>query len=422
MFAKEVGAAQTLLVKFVAADKSAIEGAQAAGATGGAMSKFPILCLLAAIMVTEAWAAQPITRVTVAQLAQLMSQARSTRDGKLARELSALDMTQRISTSRLARWQAEVRGKRAHQALTVLADASAFLDLPPADLPAGPPPSMAAQRQIFVRTVSYVHKTLSKLPNFYAVRTTTHFEEATTIPERMPMPCRTVVLYTRCRYHAWSAGSMGPSLLFAPFDLGRSRLIVTYNDGKEFTGKRWRRTTSRRERSLTLSISGEFGPILDVILHDAAHGTVVWAHWERGPSGKLAVFRYRVPAAYSHYFVYWPFPWGVRALTPAYHGEIDIDPGTGTIYRVTVVADPEPANRNAETAIMVKYGSVTIGGRAYVCPVRGVALSRKPDASRLMQPHILTEVNNIQYTRYHLFRAAVKILPDNGPYSPSSRH
>ena len=56
------------------------------------------------------------------------------------------------------------------------------------------------------------------------------------------------------------------------------------------------------------------------------------------------------------------------------------------------------------------------GGKSYICPVRGVAISRLPTILRLpgwRSPAEvpLTWLNDITFTRYHLFRAQVKILP-----------
>jgi len=96
---------------------------------------------------------------------------------KLAQRLSDLELTERLSTASLERLRALSPGIKSTQALKILADESSFLALPAAEIPAVPAPDVATQRQIMGLVVSYVSKTIHQLPNFYATRVTTHFEE-----------------------------------------------------------------------------------------------------------------------------------------------------------------------------------------------------------------------------------------------------
>jgi hypothetical protein len=64
---------------------------------------------------------------------------------------------------------------------------------------------------------------------------------------------------------------------------------------------------------------------------------------------------------------------------------------------------------------MVEYAPVEIGAQTYICPVRGVALSKIPvvraggDAKH--PAPVETRLNDVSFTHYHLFRAETKILP-----------
>ena len=55
--------------------------------------------------------------------------------------------------------------------LTALADASAFLDPPPAEIPSDAPPDENAQRHMISLAADYLHSTMPRLPDFYAKRT-----------------------------------------------------------------------------------------------------------------------------------------------------------------------------------------------------------------------------------------------------------
>jgi hypothetical protein len=51
---------------------------------------------------------------------------------------------------------------------------------------------------------------------------------------------------------------------------------------------------------------------------------------------------------------------------------------------------------------MVEYAPVELGGKTYICPVKGVALSQQ-----------LTTIclNDVAFDRYHLYHATARILP-----------
>jgi hypothetical protein len=96
------------------------------------MRRCVLLACLAA-MVSPTFAAK---RVTVEQLQQVLSAIHSKPDADIARQLSDLQLTERLSTARLLQLEEDFPGPEAQQALTALADLSAFLSLPPAEIPA----------------------------------------------------------------------------------------------------------------------------------------------------------------------------------------------------------------------------------------------------------------------------------------------
>jgi hypothetical protein len=127
---------------------------------------------------------------------------------------------------------------------------------------------------------------------------------------------------------------------------GSSRATVFYRNGYEVVdagplkGKKPKRTAA------SLIIKGTFGPILRTAMLDAAYSGLTWSHWEEGPTGLQAVFRYEIPEARSHVEVgYCCFPDGdgkgaFQQLT-GYHGEIAIDPPSGAILRLILETDLE---------------------------------------------------------------------------------
>ena len=71
-----------------------------------------------------------VKSATVNQLDQILKAARQTPDARLAHELSDLELSERLSSDRLSRWSADLTGPDSRRSPIVLADMSAFLDLP----------------------------------------------------------------------------------------------------------------------------------------------------------------------------------------------------------------------------------------------------------------------------------------------------
>ena len=129
-----------------------------------------VLLLLLAGTAASAFAGK---RVTVAQLEQEVTALQGKPDAKAARQLSDLQLTERLSAARFAGLQTESPGPKARQALVILADMSAFLNLPPAEVPQTPAPDLPTQRRILTQAISFVTRTVRQLPNFSASRVTT---------------------------------------------------------------------------------------------------------------------------------------------------------------------------------------------------------------------------------------------------------
>jgi hypothetical protein len=280
-----------------------------------------------------------------------------------------------------------------------LADASVFLSPATADAPSQARPAFNEQRRMLDSTVDYLARTLPKLPNFYATRTIVRFADK-------PIGKRTK---TVSRNHSsWR-------------QVGSSKVIVAYRDGREVVDPReWGKHPHHPEGE-GLVTRGTFGPILSIVFVDAAHsGGFTWSGWERGRAGTLAVFRYRVPQQQSHYSVGFhalSTGQGDTAQTTAYHGELAIDPATGTILRVTVQAEQPLGSPILQSDIMVEYGPVEIGGKTYTCPVRSVSISmsdmRFMGGAAVLEPDPIpgaTLLNDVIFDNYHQFRSESRIL------------
>lgn len=256
-------------------------------------------------------------------------------------------------------------------------------------------------------TVGYLAKTLPKLPNFYATQTVVRFEYKLSGARR------------RARSRNDSSWRQ----------VGSSTVVVAYRDGKEVADPReWGKHPYHPEGE-GLITRGTFGPILSIAFVDAVHsGGFTWSGWERGSAGTLAVFRYRVPKEQSHYSVGThglSSDTGDAAQVTGYHGEVAIDPATGTILRVTVQAEQPLGSPVLQSDIMVEYGPVAIGGKTYTCPVRSVSMG---ETGSMGVPGLFGEstvapdaplLNDVTFDNYHQFRSDVRMLPE---YIPAPAH
>jgi hypothetical protein len=91
-----------------------------------------------------------------------------------------------------------------------------------------------------------------------------------------------------------------------------------------------------------------------------------------------------------------------------------------------------PADKIVRAAILVEYGSVEIGGKTYICPVKSVSISDAPAlASNAFEiqsyfgrsilehdnqtapVHLRTMLNDVVFEQYHLFHADARMLEGN---------
>jgi len=355
-----------------------------------------------------------VKQVPVNQLEQVLSAAHGKSDSKTADEIYALQLTERLSSARLAHDLATLPGPASRQALQSIADIAEFLDLPAADLPPTPPPDRPAEIALWNLTLATANKTVSSLPNFFATRETSHFVDTPSQPPR-----NTVDIIRYAPLH----------------EVGDDTVVILYRDGHEFLDTKSSHHVSFDPANFQLSTIGEFSQMLATVLADSAHGHVFWSHWEQGVKGQMAVFRYQIAKPQSHYTVNFPGQKQDTQFIPPYHGEIGIDPANGSVLRLTMIAELSSKDPITRSNVLVNYGPVEIGENTYVCPLRSVALtlvreirlnpSSFSDYEEQLGP-LQTQVNDAVFRNYHLFRAEMRIITDdsstptpNQPPSPS---
>jgi VWFA-related protein len=354
--------------------------------------------------------------VTVEQLGQVLTTAHDRPDAELAQQLSELTLTERLSSTKLLSWTGGLRGGKARQALVALADASAFLDPPAGEIPVDAPPDHNAQQRITSLALEYLNKALPNLPNFYATRTTVHYQESPPFEKG------------------------DAKITYQPLHIADTvKDTVLYRNGYEVGESDTARNKKRKVDEPYLVTYGTFGPLLRGMI-DAivlAPGGLAWRRWEQGASKPLAVFDYVVPVGKSSYDTggcCLPDGDGTSAFQnrAGYHGEIAIDPATGALLRMELIFDLKSTTPLIQSEIMTEYGPVEIGGKSYICPVRSVSISRGRSMAVLSEtlqdrqkiawresfrtygPYA-TMLNDITFDSFHMFRADSQMLTGFNP-------
>ena len=374
------------------------------------MRKLILLAVFAAI------ASQPARGETVAQLQRILTAARASHrsDTQIARQISRLDLSERLTDATLGHLTADFASfPETAESLQLLADKSAFLMPPAKEIPATPPPDDSAQRQMLDAARSYVAQTLPLLPNLLATRTTRYFDDS---PQQLTK-------------NAWPV-SAGLHLVRTS-----SEEISVRTDQRAMSSAA-EPVIKGSEAQAELTSWGEFGGVLGMVVGDATKGSLSWSRWESAAATPVAVFKYSVPRPFSHYQLdgFSPEQFGqvdsssgtlgmkpsldiprVRPyhITPGYHGELWLDPATGTILRITVEADLKSRDPVKQADTLIEYGPVSINDHSFICPVRSLTLHLEPvNPNDTTGAAPILQLNDIQFTNYHRFASTSRILTD----------
>lgn len=330
-------------------------------------------------------------------------QAQMNREQSLSPRISRLELKERLTGMARARLVTKYSlGPLTRTALELVADRSALLDPPASDFPDTPPPDDDAQKSMIRQASEFVFKTLTHLPDFFALLTTTQFDDG-------PVVAGGEVLTADPGMHL----------------VGSSRKEITFSEGKEAFDSSSMSVASKQPRDVGLKSQGEFGAEAAIVFLDMKEGSITFHHWESGAAGPLAVFRYTVPQSASHYEVkYACHGQPIFHAQPAYHGTLSIDPATGVMVRYTVQAESSVGDPITRVASAIEYGAVVLGVRRYFCPLRSLAFMVEEadtcsDARRRKMDRPVAMLNRIIFSDYHKLGSEMEIVPaDQNPPKP----
>ena len=427
----------------------------------GRIQDWPALAILLALAAIP-FPACAAKRMTVEQLQQTLAAAQSShrKDDDLVQQLAEVELTSRVTPAALQQLLTASAGPKTTAELRALADASVFLDPPAGEIPTTPAPDLATQKAILGKTIHYVARTLPTLPDFVATRDTQHFDDLPQVLEPGGWP-------TRAGLHLDGASQIpiayrdgretDDPLVASTKEAGvkkvdQAKLQAQAKSPDAVDSKSSAASGAASGASSGLTSWGEFGPILGVVLVDAAKGKLSWARWELRDGKPAAVFQFAVNRSVSHYNVQYccvasreviggSYGSSGRAGQSAnqgilksgksifqqitgYHGTLTVDPDTGTILRIAIEADLKSDDPIQRAAIMVEYGSVKIGDNTYICPTRSISDSVSHELYQASQTSPFVDMaelqlNEVAFTAYHRFGSESTLIAQAAP-APSS--
>jgi hypothetical protein len=341
------------------------------------------------------------------ELEQFLAANRGMKDHELAQRLYDLKLNERLSEADLAQFEKGLPGRKSSQGLLVLADESAFLDPPAAEIPSFPAPGHDDQIEMLKKAVDYVNTIVLHAPNLAATQTTLKYLGTS---EVVPSDLLRVPLLYGTRP---DVSSDTLSILF-PDVRGVARRLnlvdedvipVSYRAGIE-TSKRRGGFPCFTAWSIPGPPPGDLGPVLVSLPEVLTNAKVTWGRWEQGPGGIQAVFHYELPPTSS-------------ALTPQFcsierpipstvfdaHGEFAIDPHDGSILQLSAVLQSKDERGEwgpVELETKTEFGPVSVRGSVHLCPVKRIAIFLGPMVAHAPPNYPLIEyVNDITLNQYH---------------------
>jgi hypothetical protein len=363
------------------------------------------MCILAFLLLASpSWAAK---KLTVQQLSDLLVsfQREKKTDAEAATELKQVELSEELTLAAMNKIAVLAPGKFSIEQIYVLEARSAMLPPPASDLPATAAPDAAAQKAILEKAVEYTTSIYAQLPSLTTTKTTLRFQDNMKAID----PCSGM---TGCAKGAIATYNFSNWASFVHYINSVETQVVSEHGIEKLPAKK-DKTLWGANGMIVLQ---EPDPSLGAILQEAQSAqNVQWLRWELVNGRQVAVYSFKVPIANSQFPVdiccfpestqsgvarfYNSFSANIVAGQEAasnggggavgdfqtninfnqhfkakvpYHGEIFVDPATGIVLRLIILADFKASDNVQQEDTRIDYGPVKIGAKAFVLPVRTV--------------------------------------------------
>ena len=356
-----------------------------------------IWALILLFTAAPAWGAR---KITVGQLEDLLHSLQQDKknDAEVATALKQVELSEELTRSTMNSLVGYVPGPLSTEQIYILEARSADLVPPERDLPKTPAPDAAGQKAILDRAAAYVSTTYDKLPDLTATKTTLRFQDnvdAVDANSGLQGGAKDVVT---------NAGFSNPTA-FVHY-INSTAAEVSSQRGTEKMPAEKDKTKWGANGMIAL---GTPDPSLGVVFREAqASGTLQWLRWELINGKAAAVYTFKVDSRKARLPVdVCCFPrvnqagiakfysattaqamgggsggggvagnfqttteWNKFSNTAPYHGEVFVDPDSGTVVRLITQVELKPTDLVHQLDTRIDYGPVQAGDKTLIAPVK----------------------------------------------------
>jgi hypothetical protein len=332
-------------------------------------------------MAIPAW---PAKKITVGELEDLLKQLRAENktDQQIATALKQVQLSEELTRSTMNDFAVYAPGAETTEQIYVLEAGSAVLAPPARDIPTQPAMDAAAQKALLDKMNDYVTKAYSQLPALKATKTVARFQDNV----EAPVPASGM---------AGGGGAAATGSLVANPSQYIRYLGSSVTEAESVNGME---KTQVREKDARWGANGRialFGPEpnLNAVVREAQDsGGLTFLRWELINGKTTAVFSFAVQKKKSQYAVdYCCFPdvltgaggpggnyqtatdWrDFTAKNVPYHGELFLDPETGIVVRLVMIADFKSSAVVHQEERRIDYLPVAVSGKELIVPVQSM--------------------------------------------------
>ncbi len=349
--------------------------------------------LLLSLITPSAWSASN-KKLSVEELRDMLTslQHEKKTDEETATQLKQTELTEQLTAATMNSMAPLISGPLSTEQMYVLEARSSMLPPPASDIPTAAAPDAAAQQAMLAKAQDYVSKSYAQLPHLTASRMTARFQDAMVAPP------------TYSSIQGGIADNKDPvfeqSKTWVRLMNTKADTIESENGIEKFVKDK----TPWGPNGLAASV----GPTLTLntaMQEMASNGNPKWLRWQSINGKQVAVYSFSVEKKKTHFSIlYCCFPqtdttgtthvgspisaganipgnmqnnvqWGSFKASSGYHGELFLDPDTGTVVRLITEADFKPSDFVHHEAVRTDFAPMTIGGKILVVPIRSFTVA-----------------------------------------------
>ncbi len=323
-------------------------------------------------------------QLSVSQVTEFITSSVSGKmaDKEVAEILLKSRMTEKLDTRTVEELQGKGAGPKTVAALLHLSEASASLTPPPPKVVTPkpkpiPPPSDEEQQQALDAAREYALNYAKTLPDFICLEVNRRYIDR--------------------RYKPGTEGSWAISDRLAEkltyYDQKEKYELISRNDDSLF---------GKSAESVGGALSrGDFGTLIREIFEPESRAEFHWERWGNLDGHLFHVYTYAIDQPHSKETIEYNRS---QQVTPAFHGEIFVEKGPNTIWRITVEPEP-PASFPIQNIVQrLDYRYIDISGQKFLLPVSGQIIM-KADGTGTK--------NEIEFRSYRKYSADTTITFDD---------